>query len=91
MGKIRQKDEDKLDKGMIVSIEPGIYFNKISLQRAQQQGISINYELAYLYSDLICGIRIEDDILVTDEGCDILSTCPKTVDEIESIMSDRTV
>ena len=34
------------------------------------------------------GIRIEDDVLVTKEGCEVLTAgAPKTVDEIESWMA----
>ena len=32
------------------------------------------------------GIRIEDDLLVTEDGCRNLSCTPKTVEEIEDIM-----
>jgi Xaa-Pro aminopeptidase len=32
------------------------------------------------------GIRIEDDVFVTDEGCEVFSTAPKTVAEIEEVM-----
>jgi Xaa-Pro aminopeptidase len=32
-------------------------------------------------------VRIEDDVLVTRDGCDVLSrNVPKTVDEIEALM-----
>jgi Xaa-Pro aminopeptidase len=35
------------------------------------------------------GVRIEDDALVTDSGCDIITTAaPKNVDDIESLMRD---
>jgi Xaa-Pro aminopeptidase len=32
------------------------------------------------------GIRIEDDVLVTGQGCEVYTSAPKTVAEIEEIM-----
>lgn len=88
-GKIRPRDEDLLQKGMIISMEPGIYFNKISLERSKNDDLPINYDKAFEFCDVIGGIRIEDDLLVTESGCQVLSTCPKTVDEIEEIMKSN--
>lgn len=31
------------------------------------------------------GIRIEDDVLFTNKGPKVISTCPKSVDEIENL------
>ncbi len=59
-----------LEPGMVLTIEPGLYFG--STYTGDYQGI---------------GVRIEDDILVTDKGCDILTAqLPKKVDEIESLV-----
>jgi Xaa-Pro aminopeptidase len=62
-----------LEPGMVLTIEPGIYIPSGTKGVAKKWwGI---------------GIRIEDDVLVTKEGNDVLSKdAPKTVEEIESIM-----
>ena len=41
-------------------------------------------------SDGFCFIRIEDTILVTENGCEVLSAgIPKTVEEIEKFMQEH--
>ena len=32
------------------------------------------------------GVRIEDDVLVTADGCVVYTSAPKTIDEIEEVM-----
>lgn len=63
-----------LEPGMVLTIEPGIYIPKGT------RGIDSRWRNI--------GIRIEDDLLVTKDGHDILTKdAPKTVAEIESLMS----
>jgi len=62
-----------LEAGMVLTIEPGLYL-------APGRG------LAKKWWDI--GIRIEDDVLVTRNGHDVLSKdMPKTVAEIEALMA----
>ncbi len=63
-----------LEPGMVLTVEPGIYVAKGSKGVAKRwQGI---------------GIRIEDDVLVTKDGYDVLSKkLPKSVEEIETLMA----
>ena len=61
-----------LHAGMVLTVEPGIY-------------VRPGDDVPQQYWNI--GIRIEDDVLVTNEGYTILSAAaPKTVDEIEQLM-----
>ena len=65
---------DKLKPGNIITIEPGLYFPD------DAKGIPGKYKGI--------GIRIEDDVLVTKNGCKVLSkNLPKEVKEIESLIN----
>ncbi|MCF5467623.1 Xaa-Pro aminopeptidase [Pseudomonas syringae] len=67
-----------LEIGMTLTVEPGIYISPDNLDVAKKwRGI---------------GVRIEDDVVVTRRGCEILSGgVPKTVAEIEALMADAQV
>ena len=62
--------------GMVITVEPGIYISRNSKHVDKKwKGI---------------GIRIEDDVLVTRSGCEVLSgKLPKEIDKIEAIMSSN--
>ena len=66
--------DGELRPGMVVTIEPGLYFGPADLRAPEAfRGI---------------GVRIEDDVLVTDDGCQNLSAIlPRTVPGIESWMA----
>jgi Xaa-Pro aminopeptidase len=79
----------KLKPGFVMTIEPGIYFipELIDLWKSENKLAEfINYDVVDNYRDF-GGIRIEDDILVTDSGCRVLGKpIPKTVAEVEALM-----
>lgn len=64
----------ELQAGMVMTVEPGIYVAIDDVEvAARWRGI---------------GIRIEDDILVTEHGCEVMtSAVPKSVEEIETLMA----
>ena len=80
----------RLQPGYVLTVEPGIYFIPALIDQWRAEGKFteyINYDLADTYKDF-GGIRIEDDILVTETGCRVLGKpIPKTVAEIETIMA----
>ena len=60
-----------LQPGMTVTVEPGLYIRPADDIPEALAGI---------------GIRIEDDVRLTETGCDIYTSAPKTVAEIEEVM-----
>ena len=63
-----------LEPGMVMTVEPGIYV-------APQ-----NRKVAAKWRGI--GIRIEDDVVVTRDGCEVMTAkAPKTVEEIEALMA----
>jgi Xaa-Pro aminopeptidase len=75
--------------GFVFTIEPGIYFIPALIDMWRKEGKFtdfINYDKVETYKDF-GGIRIEDDILVTETGYRVLGKpIPKTVAEIEETM-----
>ena len=78
-----------LKPGMVITVEPGVYFIPALIdawQREEKFADMINYAKFQEYRDF-GGIRIEDNVLVTDNGHRVLGTpIPKTVEEVESTM-----
>jgi Xaa-Pro aminopeptidase len=65
----------ELEPGMVLTIEPGIYLPAGDRLAPRWRGI---------------GIRIEDDVLVTREGHEVLTAdAPKTVADIQRTMKRR--
>jgi Xaa-Pro aminopeptidase len=68
-------DWRKLEPGMVFTVEPGIYI------AAGAEGVPAEY--------FNIGVRIEDDVLVTENGYEVLTTgVPKEVKEIEALMKE---
>jgi len=64
-----------LAPGMVITVEPGLYLPKEDkLVPKRYRGI---------------GIRIEDDVVITADGCEVITaSVPKTVADIERLMSE---
>lgn len=82
----------RLQPGFAITNEPGIYFipELIDMWKAEKKYQEfMNYDKIEEYRTF-GGIRIEDDILVTNDGHRVLGKpIPKTVAEVEATMADR--
>ncbi|MFO7808862.1 aminopeptidase P N-terminal domain-containing protein [Guyparkeria sp.] len=68
-------DWRELEPGMVMTVEPGLYVDPQADAPAEYRGI---------------GIRIEDDVLVTEDGFEVLTRgVPKQIDAIESLFAGR--
>ncbi len=80
----------ELQEGFVITDEPGCYFIPalIDQWRAEKKCIDfINYDEVEKYKDF-GGIRIEDDVLITKDGCRLLGKpIPKTIAEVENEMA----
>ena len=63
-----------LEPGMVMTVEPGIYI------------APDNDKVDPCWRGI--GVRIEDDVLITSKGCEVLTaSVPKEIDEIEALMA----
>lgn len=80
----------RLKPGFVVTVEPGIYFiPELFAQWKSENKFAefINYDKVSEYLDF-GGIRIEDDVLVTETGFEVLGKpIPKTIEEVEAFMA----
>ena len=73
VGEYKQDEKWRLfDPGMALTVEPGCYIRPAE-------------NVPEHFWDI--GVRIEDDVIVTNTGCEVLTTsAPKSVNEIEELM-----
>ena len=82
----------KLRSQMLVTIEPGFYqvraiLNHPEFRQKYQQ--VVNWERLAQFSD-VKGIRIEDDVLITDNGTTVLTNrLPNTINDLENLMQSN--
>jgi Xaa-Pro aminopeptidase len=63
-----------LAPGMMLTVEPGLYIRAADDVPAALRDI---------------GVRIEDDVLVTETGCEVITAeAPKTIDDVEALMRE---
>ena len=83
----------RLEEGFVVTDEPGIYFIPALIDDWRSKGLHkdfINYDMLETYKDF-GGIRIEDDLLITKDGCRFLGKdrIPYHPKDVEAFMANN--
>lgn len=83
----------RLEEGFVVTDEPGIYFIPDLIDLWRKEGINaefLNFDIIEQYKDF-GGIRIEDDVLITRDGCRFLGEerIPYHADDVERFLAER--
>ena len=83
----------RLEEGHVVTAEPGLYFIPDLIDLWRREGTNaqfLNFDAIEQYKD-IGGIRIEDDVLVTKDGCRFLGKerIPYHIADVEAFLAAR--
>ncbi|CAL5223649.1 g6193 [Coccomyxa viridis] len=78
-----------LEPNMVITVEPGCYFNPALLKPALED----KAQAAFLVRDRVLsllgfgGVRLEDDVIVTESGARSMTKVPRSVEDVEAVMA----
>jgi len=89
-GNRKSRPKLELRPGFVLTVEPGIYFIKAYFEDAKlrrKHAKVVNWDMVEKHLDF-GGVRIEDDIVITDSGHDLLTDACAKADDIEKLMAE---
>ncbi|KAL8971048.1 MAG: hypothetical protein Q9197_003477 [Variospora fuerteventurae] len=81
----------RVPEGSVVTVEPGVYFCRFIVEpylKDERTKRFIDERVLERYWD-VGGVRIEDDVWVTKDGYENLTTAPKGIEEMERIIAGK--
>ena len=76
----------RLEPGFVISVEPGLYFIPALLDdpaNRRQHKASVDFSRAERFYDF-GGVRIEDDIVITEKGALDITDVPREIRDVEA-------
>jgi len=80
-----------LEEGMVITVEPGIYFISAILDPALKDDEKSKFLVADRINQFrnFGGVRLEDDVIVLKDGIENMTQIPRSVKEIEDLMAGK--
>lgn len=78
-----------LKEGMVLTVEPGCYFIDPVLVPAMEDAATARFFVRERVQALrgSGGVRLEDDVIVTADGIENMTQCPREVADLEAVMA----
>ena len=83
-----------LEEGMVLTVEPGIYFNHSLLEGAFKDPARaqfLNETLIRTEWWHFGGVRLEDNVIVNAKGCENMTCCPREMADVEATMAGTSI
>jgi len=80
-----------MEPGMVITVEPGVYFIDPLLDKALSDPTLSQYFVNEVIKEYrgFGGVRLEDDVVITETGIHNMTHCPRTVEDVEAVMAGR--
>eukprot|EP00798_Chlamydomonas_sp_ICE-L_P003377 gene3377-13413_t len=78
-----------LEVGMVVTVEPGCYFNPALLLPALEDPAQSRFFVKDVVVSVLNlgGVRMEDNLVVTEDGSESLTHVPRSIPDVERVMA----